>query len=294
MSQSLQKFIREIVDSSKLKGKIREEVYRELSTHVFDEEKELQLQGYSEEKIYSIITERFGNQQAIAQELRMTHTLFHWERGFPIALFTILGLNLFMGVMQFLNSPCTDGLAECVGGTIVGSLFGWIIMLPLSVFAIFLDPFAWLFLASTVGVALLGIGISYLPNLKSRFSNIYARGKAVLSVISWGIILQWLSIWTTYRDTGVDFQDYNSVMATAGFPLKVFDFPFPPMGSDRVPIEMWKPFYINYVIWMVVGVVIYFLIPKKIKTHVTYAPAIIMITLYLTVYSLGKILFAFD
>jgi hypothetical protein len=73
MSELLQSFIQEIVNSTKLKGRIEHELLRELTSHILEEEKELQLQGYSEEKITSIIIERFGDWQTIARELYITH-----------------------------------------------------------------------------------------------------------------------------------------------------------------------------------------------------------------------------
>lgn len=76
MNQNLQQFITQIVDATQLHGKARDELIKELSIHVLEQEKELQLQGYSEEKIAQIIEQRFGNTEHIAHELTFIHLIY--------------------------------------------------------------------------------------------------------------------------------------------------------------------------------------------------------------------------
>lgn len=291
MSHSLEQFIAQIIDATKLRGKVRDRISSELRSHIVEEERELQLQGYSEEKIYSIIVKRFGDPHFIARELRMTHSSFQLKEHWIIVLFTIIGINTFLGFIDFFNSPCTTGIAGCLGGTLASSLLGWIIFIPMTLLVFTFDQFALVFLGLTMVLLLVTALFTYISS-SSHLTSFTSRISKALTVLSGGIILQWLSIWTSYRMVGG--KDYEGPMATAGFPFKVFDFPYSPMGGDNVPIEMWKPFYINYVIWMVIGVIGYFLLPKKITSHKLFSPAIITISLYLTVYSLGKIVFAFD
>jgi hypothetical protein len=83
--------------------------------------------------------------------------------------------------------------------------------------------------------------------------------------------------------------------STAGFPFKVFTFPCGAMGGDYVPREMWLPFYLNYFLWLVFGVLLSLAISrfkfadKKKAMHALYfAYAIINLL------GLGMVFLAFD
>ena len=65
--------------------------------------------------------------------------------------------------------------------------------------------------------------------------------KKIISIISLGIVLNWLSIFFSYKKPGN--LDINQSIGTGGFPLKIFSYPFPPMGHDWPPLEAWSIFF---------------------------------------------------
>jgi len=87
----------------------------------------------------------------------------------------------------------------------------------------------------------------------------------IISIISLGISLNWLSLFFSYHK----FQntDINQVIATGGFPLEVFEYPFPPMGHDWPSLETWPIFFVNLFIWIVLACLIGFLIGKKVENR---------------------------
>jgi hypothetical protein len=85
----------------------------------------------------------------------------------------------------------------------------------------------------------------------------------IISIISLGISLHWLSLFFSYHK--LQNIDINQAIATGGFPLKVFEYPFPPMGHDWPPLETWPVFFMNLFIWLVFAWLIGFLIGKKMK-----------------------------
>jgi hypothetical protein len=86
------------------------------------------------------------------------------------------------------------------------------------------------------------------------------KNKIIVS-ISFGIIAQWLSLFFSYQK--IQDSNINQSIATGGFPLKIFEYPFPPMGHDWPPVEYWPMFFLNLFIWIVVGFLISFLFSKK-------------------------------
>lgn len=83
----------------------------------------------------------------------------------------------------------------------------------------------------------------------------------IISIISLGISLNWLSLFFSYHK--LQNTDINQAIATGGFPLKVFEYPFPPMGHDWPPLETWPIFFVNLFIWIAFACLIGFLMGKK-------------------------------
>lgn len=112
MNYQLQQFVERIVTSTTLKGKVRDEVYRELCAHVVEEEKELQLQGYAEERIFTTIQSRWGNIESMTKELSEVHAT-KYTRYIEIAIIVFMLLSmvyLFFGgslVHQVIPPPDT-------------------------------------------------------------------------------------------------------------------------------------------------------------------------------------------
>ncbi len=87
----------------------------------------------------------------------------------------------------------------------------------------------------------------------------------ILSIISLGISLNWLSLFFSYRR--LQNININQIFATGGFPFKVFEYPFPPMGHDWPPLETWPIFFVNLFIWIAFAYLIGFLIGKKVENR---------------------------
>lgn len=102
MNQRLQQFVEEIVISTKLKGRVRDKVFRELCAHVMEEEKELQLQGFGEEKIFTTIQSRWGNIESMTKELSEVHaTKYTRYVEIGIVIFMLLSMVfMFFGGCQ--------------------------------------------------------------------------------------------------------------------------------------------------------------------------------------------------
>lgn len=75
MTISLQEFVQGIVEASKLTGKVKDGLLQELTSHILEEERELQLQGYNSQKIIEIIQNRWGDVNRVSQELFIIHTM---------------------------------------------------------------------------------------------------------------------------------------------------------------------------------------------------------------------------
>lgn len=99
MNSQLQQFIHQIVESTKLQGKVKNQLLRELTSHILEEEKELQLQGCSSEKIIEIVQERWGNTQMLSQELFTVHSMKYTRKiEIGILIFMLLSMvYMFFG-----------------------------------------------------------------------------------------------------------------------------------------------------------------------------------------------------
>jgi hypothetical protein len=87
----------------------------------------------------------------------------------------------------------------------------------------------------------------------------------IILIISLGVIFNWLSLFFSYRR--LQNIDINQPFATGGFPLNIFEYPFPPMGHDWPPAGAWPIFFLNLFFWIVVGFLISFLFGKKMENR---------------------------
>ena len=111
--------------------------------------------------------------------------------------------------------------------------------------------------------------------------------------ISIGVILQWLSLFLSYRKLPDAYQKINTPIATGGFPFKIFEYPPSPMGNDWPPIETWPMFFLNTIIWIIVGFLIALLLNKKIQNKIV-AKFSIAFAVSLSVLGLFYIMINFD
>lgn len=115
----------------------------------------------------------------------------------------------------------------------------------------------------------------------------------ILSALSIGVILQWLSIFLSYRELPNAYVDINKPIATGGFPFKAFEYPVPPMGSDWPPVEMWPMFFLNLAIWLAVGLIVAFLLSNKITNQKVFK-TIGILAILLSVLGIFYIMLMFD
>ncbi len=75
MNKNLEQFIVELVKVSRLDSKEKNHFYKELTSHIAEKERELEIQGLNEEKIEEKIKLLFGDPQRIANEITLAHQL---------------------------------------------------------------------------------------------------------------------------------------------------------------------------------------------------------------------------
>ena len=156
-----------------------------------------------------------------------------------------------------------------------------IILFPImGVFSIFTMLFSQVYVAVQVGLFL---PLKYLP---AKFKSAY------LWIFSLSSIMLWLSIFITRHNLPVgDMTEFSA----AGFPFRVFTFPCCAMGGDYVPLSMWRPFYFNYLIWIVASSLLVGLLARyKIIKNSKAKRWLLAICIAINLSGLGMLLLAFD
>lgn len=115
----------------------------------------------------------------------------------------------------------------------------------------------------------------------------------ILSAVSFGVILQWFSLFFSYRELPNAYENINKPIATGGFPFRTFEYPVPPMGSDWPPADTWPTFFLNFAIWLVIGLVISLLFGKKLENK-KMIKTIGILAVLLSVFGVFYIMFKFD
>lgn len=83
-------------------------------------------------------------------------------------------------------------------------------------------------------------------------------------------------------------------MASAGFPLLAFLYPFPPLGGDVPPFGQWIPFFLNYGFWLALSLL---LVPRLIRAFRkpdSAARIILLAGTLVALYGLGDTVLRFD
>lgn len=115
----------------------------------------------------------------------------------------------------------------------------------------------------------------------------------IISGLGIGAILQWLSLFFSYRELPNAYEDISKPIGTGGFPFKAFEYPVPPMGNDWPPAEMWPMFFVNFAIWLAVGLLVAFVLSKKI-TNPKVLKTISILAILLSVFGIFYIMLKFD
>lgn len=98
----------------------------------------------------------------------------------------------------------------------------------------------------------------------------------IISAVGLGVILNWLSLFFSYRRLPNYYQgSINQPIATGGFPLKIFEYPVPPMGNDWPPVDSWTVFIINLVIWLAIAWLISLSLSKRMESRKVMATSVI-------------------
>lgn len=98
---------------------------------------------------------------------------------------------------------------------------------------------------------------------EKKFKIIPMKNKALFTICS-GTILLWISLFLSYRELP-DAQDIYKLMATGGFPLRAFEYPFPAMGGNWPPQDNWVLFFLNFAVWLIAGFVLSLLFGKRLE-----------------------------
>ena len=116
-------------------------------------------------------------------------------------------------------------------------------------------------------------------------------GNKIISAISIGVVLNWLSLFFSYQK--LQNTNINQAIATGGFPLRIFEYPFPPMGHDLPPLETWPIFFVNLFIWIAFASLIVFLNDKKMENRKAIAILVISAAV-LSLFGIFYIMLKFD
>lgn len=294
MSNNLQRLILETVEASRLPGKKKEELRKELFAHFFDEQKELQMQGYSEEKFFVKIKESFGNTQIISKELHMVHTslslgkLLNWfVIIFPLLWLLIIVSEIFLDQSTFTG--CSFNRIDCWGFVplvFIGSLV-------VTLFSLVIYPFSWVLISFYV-ITIFTL-TKILPKLKNYFKDKNIKNDFLFFIYSVGSIFQWLSLFFSWRS--VEYQNPRvDAVAQGGFLFKIFDYPMVTMG-ENMDAKMFHGipyFYLNYIIWMCLATILYYVLPEKIKKNQKVLSILLVVAITLSLYGCSYILMKFD
>lgn len=290
MNHQLQQFITRVINATMLRGRMRDQISKELYSHIVEEERELQLQGFSEEKIYSTITERFGNLEKIARELSMVNTTLTKKQmiGYGILLWFIVSFTF--NLIGFLPR-CFTSATEC-SLVMIGLPFISFTTILGAIFFVFL-PFSWLYIGLIVSLFLmLRLVLSW--SILKKFREGLTSWSAAWWIVAQAAILQWTSIFLSVRSVPHHVNNFHEPIERAGFPFKIFDLPQPPMGNDQPPFEMWGRFYMSYGIWLVVSLILFSLIPTRFKHYPRVSLLVTALGGVISLYGLVWLFLKFD
>lgn len=116
---------------------------------------------------------------------------------------------------------------------------------------------------------------------------------SILSGLGIGVVLQWLTLFFSYKELPNAYEDIYEPIATGGFPYVVFEYPVPPMGSDWPPADVWPMFFMNFAIWLLVGLVLGAIFGKKIQER-KLLHKVLTLAGMITIFGYYYIVFKFD
>lgn len=119
--------------------------------------------------------------------------------------------------------------------------------------------------------------------------------KKILLALGLGVILQWLSIFGSYRLLPHFYDDIIDLepIATSGFPFKTFEYPFPPMGNNWPPSDVWPAFFMNLIFWIIVGIIITLQFGNKLESKKVLIK-IVVVAIFLSMIGIIHLRLKFD
>lgn len=208
--------------------------------------------------------------------------------GYGILLWFVLSfsLNLIELLPRFSSYSGEDSLLLLAGLPFISFAS---IMLGIGSLTV---PFTWLYIGVTLGIFLIVRLILHWSVMK-KFREGLSSWLSALWIMAQTAILQWGSILFSVH-TLPDTNNVSAPIATVGFPFKIFDLPHPPLGGDEPPLETWGKFYISYGIWFIISVLVFALLPHKIKNHPRARLFVSVLGGMISLYGLGWLLIKFD
>ena len=110
------------------------------------------------------------------------------------------------------------------------------------------------------GVVIILIAVCIIKKVK----NVSLLKNRIIFTICFGTTLCWFSLFLSVKKI-LNHQDIYKPYATGGFPLKAFEYPYPPMGGNWPPADSWPPFFINFLFWLFFGFVVSLFLRKKLE-----------------------------
>lgn len=285
MNEKLKQFVEEIVEATNLCKKIKRVLKSELCSHVLEKERELQLQGYSEEKIFEIISSEF-NKDHMVEEFKQVHNgKLRWGGRIMTVIVTLLVLSLIVAILD------PFGVSDGTLGPLVSfsyRVFGWL-GLDL-MFAIPSIIFPFNFITSVVIILISGI----LKNILVAKNFSLEQVKIIRNfIIGGGLVLHWLAMIASSE--GRHFPEHPLI--EGGFPIKVFNYVwnFPSgMGPEwGIPLTPWPRFLINLFIWTLVAGIIYKFLPERLRDNKKLSSIIMVTGLTATLYGFSFLVWQF-
>ena len=219
MQKYFEEFISEILKTSKLPPAKQKNLERELYSHLYDRKRELELQGYGEEKIIEKIKLSFGDTKLIAKELHMVDTnltMKDWLlRGVFFWCLSVMVITFINMAVRCPNST----VASCVSGLTFVSVFSPLVSF-LMLLASFTNEFSLIFLI--VNIIVIVFLYSILSLFKKYFSPSLEPKRVLALIFSAAVLLNWLSIFISVRTIPYTSESYAIEhflpYSTAGFP----------------------------------------------------------------------------
>lgn len=229
MKVKLPSYLQEVVASSQLVGKEREDLEKELLSHHVMAVKDLEQKDVKKEEIDNRLCGQFGNGKTIALQLKQVH--WEWSLSKKILFYTSMAIILSFPV-------------------------GALLLSAMNIFAI------TFIIVTLLAGALIYLLLLLLSSRKKLANPPFVTASLIMSLV---VIVQWVVL--IFSERSLPQQDiWLDPMSVAGFPFKSLYFPSPPLGGDYVPLSMWPKFYVNYGFWLLIIIFIYLLFPVRFKT----------------------------